>query len=166
MNFAFAYVTFFWSYGVGKTKWYANKCTVNWNGVFCLEMFSGEILLRNMIFAYHWHQEIQQNLNRSKKCLRTQRQNNSQMSNIGFLMDWAQMSDLDFVLWRNYICNKTAICKWKRDAKFLWEITQKITLNLSFIPFKWYFWPYTMWIYAKSLLEQVYLFFSDFYYWS
>ena len=129
-------------------------------------VFSGDILLRNMIFAYHWHQEIQQNSKRSKKCLRTQRQNNSQMSNIGFLMDWAQMSDLDFVLWRNYICNKTAICKWKRDAKFLWEITQKITLNLSFIPFKWYFWPYTMWIYAKSLLEQVYLFFSDFYYWS
>ena len=61
---------FFWSYGVGKTKWHANKCTGNWNGVFCLEMFSREILLRNMISAYHWHPEIQQNLKRPKKCLR------------------------------------------------------------------------------------------------
>ena len=55
---------------MGKTKWCANECTVNWNGVFCLEMFSGEILLRNMIFAYHWHQEIQQNLKRPKKCFK------------------------------------------------------------------------------------------------
>ena len=101
MNFAFAYVTFFWSYGVGKTKWYANKCTVNWNGVFCLEMFSGEILLRNMIFAYHWHQEIQQNLKRSKKCLRTQRQDNSQMSNIVIMNNDRLNSNVGFRFWFN-----------------------------------------------------------------
>ena len=101
MNFAFAYVTFFWSYGVRKTKWYENEWTVNWNGVFCLEMFSGEILLRNMIFAYHWHQEIQQNLKRAKKCLRTQRQDNSQMSNIVIMNNDRLNSNVGFRFWFN-----------------------------------------------------------------
>ena len=39
---------------VGKIKWYPNLHTVNQNGIFDSEMFSGEFLLRNRIFACHW----------------------------------------------------------------------------------------------------------------